>query len=120
MSEEEQNKLDPNLLSQDFTAERKNEKWVTDISYLHTSQGILYLSVIQDLFDRSIVSYQLSSSPNTELVLETLQEAYRIEKVADRLILHSDQGAQYTSNTYFRLTQLLWNCSVHVKTRKLL
>ena len=95
----------PNLLCQDFTADRKNEKWVTDISYIHTSQGIFYLSVIQDLFDRSIVSYQLSHSPDTELVLKTIEKAYRIEKVADGLILHSDQGAQYTSNAYFRLTQ---------------
>ena len=95
----------PNLLSQKFTAARKNEKWVTAISYIHTSQGILYLSVIQDLFDRSIVSYRLSATPNTELVLETLKEAYQIEKVADGLILHSDQGAPYTSHAYLSLTQ---------------
>lgn len=95
----------PNLLGQDFAAARKNEKWVTDISYIHTFQGSLYLSVIQDLFDRSIVAYRLSPAPMTELVLETLQAAYQIEKVADGLILHSDQGAQYTSHAYFRLAQ---------------
>ena len=78
---------------------------MTDISYIHTSKGVLYLSVIQDLFDCSIVSYRLSPIPNTALVLESLRKALQIEKVADGLILHSDQGASYTSHAYFSLTK---------------
>lgn len=95
----------PNLLNRDFKAERPNQKWVTDISYIHTQQGVLYLSVIRDLFDNSIVAYKTSSTQNVQLVLETIKAAKRKEKVTGELQLHSDQGFQYTSNQYFKLTQ---------------
>ena len=96
----------PNLLNRDFNAERPNQKWVTDISYIHTQQGVLYLSVIRDLFDNSIVAYKTSSTQNVQLVLETIKAAKKKEKVTGELQLHSDQGFQYTSNPYFKLTQL--------------
>lgn len=95
----------PNLLNRDFKAERPNQKWVTDISYIHTAQGVLYLSVIRDLFDNSIVAYRTSTTQNVQLVLETIKAAKRKEKVTGELQLHSDQGFQYTSNQYFKLTQ---------------
>ena len=95
----------PNLLNRDFKAERPNQKWVTDISYIHTAQGVLYLSVIRDLFDNSIVAYRTSTTQNVQLVLETIKAAKRKEKVTGELQLHSDQGFQYTSNPYFKLTQ---------------
>ena len=95
----------PNLLNRDFKAERPNQKWVTDISYIHTHQGVLYLSVIRDLFDNSIVAYKTSTTQNVQLVLETIKVAKRKEKVTGDLQLHSDQGFQYTSNPYFKLTQ---------------
>ena len=95
----------PNLLNRDFKAERPNQKWVTDISYIHTQQGVLYLSVIRDLFDNSIVAYKTSTTQNVQLVLETIIAAKRKEKVTGELQLHSDQGFQYTSNPYFKLTQ---------------
>lgn len=95
----------PNLLNRDFKAERPNQKWVTDISYIHTAQGVLYLSVIRDLFDNSIVAYRTSTTQNVQLVLETIKAAKRKEKVTGKLQLHSDQGFQYTSNQYFKLTQ---------------
>ena len=95
----------PNLLNRDFNAERPNQKWVTDISYIHTKQGILYLSVIRDLFDNSIVAYKTSTTQNVQLVLETIKAARRKEKVTTELQLHSDQGFQYTSHPYFKLTQ---------------
>lgn len=56
-----------NLLNREFQAERPNHKWVTDISYIHTGQGILYLSVIRDLFDRSIVAYKTGTSQSVNL-----------------------------------------------------
>ena len=93
----------PNLLNRDFKAERPNQKWVTDISYIHTAQGVLYLSVIRDLFDNSIVAYKTSTTQNVQLVLETIKAAKKKEKVTGELQLHSDQGFQYTSNPYFRL-----------------
>ena len=95
----------PNLLNRDFRAERPNQKWVTDISYIRTGQGFLYLSVIRDLYDNSIVAYKTGSEQNINLVLNTIKAAKRKEKVTAELQLHSDQGFQYTSQAYFKLTQ---------------
>ena len=95
----------PNLLNRDFSAERPNQKWVTDISYIHTKQGVLYLSVIRDLYDNSIVAYKTGTEQNINLVLSTIREAKKKEKVTAELQLHSDQGFQYTSHGYFKLTQ---------------
>ena len=91
----------PNLLNRDFSAERPNQKWVTDISYIHTKQGVLYLSVIRDLYDNSIVAYKTGTEQNINLVLSTIREAKKKEKVTAELQLHSDQGFQYTSHGYF-------------------
>ena len=95
----------PNLLNRDFKAERPNQKWVTDISYIKTNQGTLYLSVIRDLFDNSIVAYKTGTEQNINLVLSTIREAKKREKVTAELQLHSDQGFQYTSHAYFKLTK---------------
>ena len=95
----------PNLLNRDFSAVRPNQKWVTDISYIHTKQGVLYLSVIRDLYDNSIVAYKTGTEQNINLVLSTIREAKKKEKVTAELQLHSDQGFQYTSTAYFKLTK---------------
>lgn len=96
-----------NLLDRNFHSERPNSKWVTDISYIHTGQGVLYLSMIRDLYDNSIVAYKTATSQTVNLVLDTIRLAIRKEKkrVAGELHLHSDQGFQYTSQAYFDLTQ---------------
>ena len=94
-----------NILCRDFYAERPNQKWVTDISYIHTGQGVLYLSMIRDLFDNSIVSYQMGTEQTVNLVLNTIKVAKQREKVTAELQLHSDQGFQYTSHGYFNLTK---------------
>ena len=95
----------PNLLNRDFSATKPNQKWVTDISYIPTKQGFLYLSVIRDLYDNSIVAYKTGTDQNVNLVLSTIRAAKRKEKVTAELHLHSDQGFQYTSQAYFKLTQ---------------
>ena len=95
----------PNLLNRDFKAERPNQKWVTDISYIKISQGTLYLSIIRDLYDNSIVAYKTGAEQNINLVLQTIREAKKKEKVTAELQLHSDQGFQYTSQAYYRLTK---------------
>ena len=95
----------PNLLNRDIHADRPNQKWVTDISYIKTGQGFLYLSIIRDLYDNSIVAYKTGTEQNIHLVLSTIKEAQRKENVTAELQLHSDQGFQYTSQAYFRLTQ---------------
>ncbi len=95
----------PNLLNRNFVADRPNQKWVTDISYIRTGQGFLYLAVIRDLYDNSIVAYKTSTQQTIHLVLSTLRAAKKKEKVTAELQLHSDQGFQYTSQAYFKLTQ---------------
>ena len=95
----------PNLLNRDFKADRPNQKWVTDISYVPTKQGFLYLSVIRDLYDNSIVAYKTATQQTINLVLNTIKAAKRKKKVTAELQLHSDQGFQYTSQAYFNLTQ---------------
>ena len=95
----------PNLLNRNFVADRPNQKWVTDISYIRTGQGFLYLSVIRDLYDNSIVAYKTGTEQTVNLVLNTIRAAKRNEKVTAELQLHSDQGFQYTSPAYFKLTQ---------------
>ena len=96
-----------NLLNRQFRADRPNTKWVTDISYIHTKEGILYLSMIRDLYDNSIVAYKTASQQTVNLVLDTIRLAMKKEqkKVAAELQLHSDQGSQYTTHAYFKLTQ---------------
>ena len=94
-----------NLLNRNFKAQQPNQKWVTDISYIKTSQGILYLSVIRDLYDNSIIAYKTGTEQNVNLVLATIREAKKKEKVTAELQLHSDQGFQYTSHAYFKLTK---------------
>ena len=94
----------PNLLNRDFKAVRPNQKWVTDISYIKTNQGFLYLSIIRDLYDNSIVAHKTGTVQNTNLVLSTIKAAKKKEKVTGEMQLHSDQGFQYTSQEYFNLT----------------
>ena len=96
-----------NLLNREFHADKPNSKWVTDISYIHTRQGVLYLSMIRDLYDNSIVAYKTATRQTVNLVLDTIRLAVKQRKKTDaaELRLHSDQGCQYTSQAYFNLTQ---------------
>ena len=94
----------PNLLNRDFSATQPNQKWVTDVTYILTRQGWAYLSTIQDLFDNFIVAYQFGRENSVALVQQTLRKAKQKEKVTAGLVLHSDQGQQYTSQAYFVLT----------------
>ena len=82
----------PNLLNRDFTASHPNQKWVTDVTYI--------LSTIKDLYDGFIVGHAFSQSNSIALVTATLRQAQQTEKVTAGLILHSDQGHQYTSQAY--------------------
>lgn len=95
-----------NLLNREFHADQPNHKWVTDISYIRTRQGVLYLSIIRDLFDNSIIAYKTGTTQSVNLVLDTIRLAMQKEKkVAEELQIHSDQGSQYTSQAYFDLTK---------------
>ena len=96
-----------NLLNRDFRADMPNSKWVTDISYIHTEEGVLYLSMIRELYDSNIVAYKTATHQTVNLVMDTIRLAMKAEKkrVAAELQLHSDQGFQYTSQAYFDLAK---------------
>jgi transposase InsO family protein len=90
----------PNWLARDFQASAPNQKWVTDVTYIHTQQGWAYLSVIKDLFDGFIVAHRLSRNASIGLVTRTIQLAKQNEPSTKGLLLHSDQGFQYRSDPY--------------------
>ena len=77
---------------------------ISDTSYIPITQGTLCLSVIRDLFDLSIVAYKTSTRQSIKLVLDTIRTAIEKEEVTAELLLHSDQGFQYASQSYFALT----------------
>lgn len=93
-----------NVLQRDFSAVRPNQKWVTDITYIRTAQGWAYLAVIKDLFDGFIVAHRLGMQNSVGLVTRMLEEAKAREQIQEGLILHSDQGFQYSSPRYRYLT----------------
>lgn len=98
----------PNTLAQDFTAEAPNRKWVTDITYLSTATGWVYLAVVLDLFSRKVVGWALSASLETELVATALRRAIEARRPANGTLLHhSDRGCQYTSEAYQRILKTL-------------
>ena len=94
----------PNVLNRDFVATKPNQKWVTDVTYIRTLQDWAYLSTIKDLYDGFIVAHVFEQTNSIALVTRTLKQAKQKEKVTDGLILHSDQGTQYTSQPYHVLT----------------
>jgi putative transposase len=90
----------PNLLQQTFTATQPNQKWVTDITYVATDEGWLYLAGIKDLYTCEIVGYALSARMTTELVSHALNQAVMTKRPAAGLVHHSDRGSQYCSHAY--------------------
>jgi putative transposase len=91
-----------NLLDRDFKAERPNQRWVTDISYVWTDEGWCYLAVILDLFSRAVVGWALDTTLTTQLPLRALDMAVRRRIPGSSLLHHSDRGCQYTSQEYRR------------------
>ena len=90
-----------NLLGQVFSAETPNRKWVTDITYLPTRSGWVYLAAVLDLFSRKIVGWSISDSLATSLVSQALRNAIQSRRPdCSQLLHHSDRGCQYTSDVY--------------------
>lgn len=87
----------PNLLEQDFTAQAPNQKWTSDITYLWTAQGWLYLCVVLDLFSRRVVGWSLMDTLAQDLVLTAIRRALAQRLPPPGLIFHSDRGSQYAS-----------------------
>lgn len=98
----------PNQLDRDFTAPAPNRKWVSDITYLATAEGWVYLAVVLDLFSRKVVGWSLGRSLETTLVAEALRRAIEARRpVGQELLHHSDRGSQYTSDAYQRTLKTL-------------
>lgn len=92
--------VSPNILARNFIASKPNEKWVTDITYIQYGRITLYLSTIIDLYNNEIVSYKLYNHQQTSLVIDTLNEALKLRKYPEGVIIHSDQGSVYSSYAY--------------------
>ncbi len=90
----------PNLLNRNFTATRPNRKWVSDITYIPTDQGWLYLAVVLDLFSRKVVGWAMDTHMTTELPLRALRMALNSRQPQPGLLHHSDRGSQYAGSIY--------------------
>nr|UVN17728.1 Integrase core domain protein [Xenorhabdus vietnamensis] len=95
----------PDLLQQHFAPASPNTRWCGDITYIHTREGWRYLAVVMDLFSRRVVGMAMSTSPDAGLVCRALRNALESRHIEGRLIFHSDQGSQYSSQKFRRL---LW------------
>lgn len=92
----------PNLLHRDFHAERPDTVWVSDITYIWTRQGWMYLAVILDLYSRKVVAWSLAERMTAALVCSALDAAVRLRRPKPGLIFHSDRGSQYASHAFRR------------------
>ncbi len=90
----------PNLLQREFTATEPNQKWVTDMTYILTAQGWLYLAVILDVYSRAVVGWSMSACCNEVLVAKALHMALTRRRPKAGLLHHSDRGCQYTRSSY--------------------
>ena len=95
----------PNLLNRCFDQAKPNQFWVTDITYIPTPGGMLYMCAVLDLCGKVVLAWKIGSDMSSSLVTDTIREALKQEKVTGGLALHSDQGSQYTSKAYFDLTR---------------
>ena len=106
----------PNLLNQQFAVERPNQAWSSDITYVWTNEGWVYVAGVKDLFSKEIVGYAIGSRMTTELCLDALNMAIKGRKPKTGLIVHSDRGSQYCSQAYRRyLEQNQFQCSMSRK-----
>ncbi len=92
-----------NLLRQQFNAAAPNQRWVSDITYISTVEGWLYLAVIMDLYSRRIVGWSMSHRMQESLVIDAMRMALFRRRVKSSLLLHSDRGSQYASDNFQQL-----------------
>lgn len=90
----------PNHLQQKFDVESPDKVWVTDITYIRTYEGWLYLAVVLDLFSRRVIGWSMQSRMHVDLVMSALLMALWIRKPDKGVFIHSDQGSQYTSTDW--------------------
>ncbi len=93
-----------NILNRDFQPKAPNTVWVTDITYIYTMSGFVYLTSVMDLFSRKIVGWQLSDSLATEHVIKAVEKAKSNRKITHPIVIHSDRGCQFVSKSYIKAT----------------
>jgi transposase InsO family protein len=96
----EQQKAMPNRLNRQFQAARPNEKWVSDITFIPTVAGYVYLATVLDLYSRAIIGWSMSERINGQLVMDALNMAIEQRGAPEDVLVHSDQGSQYTAQAY--------------------
>lgn len=89
-----------NTLDRQFDAQKPNQKWVSDITFIETKQGWLYLAIVLDLYSRAIVGWSMSDKINGQLVRDAIQMAIEQRGITSSVLVHSDQGSQYTAASY--------------------
>jgi transposase InsO family protein len=87
----------PNILNRDFKASAPNQKWVSDITYIWTAEGCVYLCVVIDLYSRKVVGWSISTRINADLLMMAFWHAVKLRNPGKGLIFHSDRGSQYFS-----------------------
>lgn len=92
-----------NVLNREFKPEQSNKAWVSDITYISTNQGWLYLAAVMDLYSRTIVGWAMDKQMTEDLVMNALNMAVTHRTITPGLMIHSDRGSQYASNAYQRL-----------------
>lgn len=95
----------PNVLDRQFAADRPNQKWIADFTYIWTAEGWLYVAAVIDLFSRRVVGWSMNANMTSQLVTDALIMAIWRRGRADALLHHSDQGSQYTSRQFQRLME---------------
>jgi len=93
----------PNLLNRNFSADRENQKWVVDVSYVWTREGWLYLAVVLDLYSRRVIGWAVSNRMKRDLAIRALDMAIALRRPPKGCIHHSDRGSQYCSHDYQKL-----------------
>ena len=93
----------PNILNQQFYANRPNESWVSDITYIWTNEGWLYLAGVKDLYTKELVGYAINKRMTADLVCKALNMAIKNKRPSQGLIVHSDRGSQYCSHAYHKI-----------------
>lgn len=94
-----------NILNRKFDQGQENRFWASDITYIPTAHGMCYLCAVIDQCGKMVLGFRIGTDMTASLVTDTVRDVLQKEKVADGLVLHSDQGAQYTAQTYYDLSQ---------------
>ena len=94
-----------NILNREFSVDKKDRVWLSDITFINTNEGWLYLCIIMDLFSRNIVGWSMDNHMRTDLLIDAFNMAYTKRRPDPGLLFHSDRGVQYASNNFSKLLQ---------------